>query len=191
MATFHRVHIDGVDHVIELVKGAPDVVIARCTYAGGPLSGSQVPIVEARDGMDEANVRMGQKGLRVLAFAARLIADDEQTTMTDDPMSLTRGLSFVGLAGIIDPLRAEAKSAVETALTAGIDVRMITGDHAVTAQTIGEDLGLGPGAISGTQLRALTDEQLKERLPQRTCSGGSRPKTSCGSRARCRSSAWS
>ena len=166
MATFHRVHLDGVDHVIELVKGAPDVVIARCTHAGGPLSGSQVPIAEARDGMDEANVRMGQKGLRVLAFAARLIADDEQTTMTDDPMSLTRGLSFVGLAGIIDPLRAEAKSAVETALTAGIDVRMITGDHAVTAQAIGEDLGLGPGAISGTQLRALTDEQLKERLPQ-------------------------
>ncbi len=116
--------------------------------------------------MDEANVRMGQQGLRVLAFAARLIADEELTAMTDDPMSLTRGLSFVGLAGIIDPLRAEAKSAVETALTAGIDVRMITGDHAVTAQAIGEDLGLGAGAISGTQLRALTDEQLKERLPQ-------------------------
>ena len=65
--------------------------------------------------------------------------------MTDDPMSLTRGLSFVGLTGIIDPLRAEAKDAVATALAAGIDVRMITGDHAVTAQAIGEELGLGPG----------------------------------------------
>ena len=166
MATFHRVHVDGVDHVIELVKGAPDVVIARCTQAGGPLSGSQVPIAEARDGIDEANVRMGHKGLRVLAFAARLVADDEMATMTDDPMSLTQGLSFVGLAGIIDPLRGEAKSAVKTALTAGIDVRMITGDHAVTAQAIGEDLGLGPGAVSGTELQALTDEQLKQRLPQ-------------------------
>ena len=166
MSTFHRVNVDGVEHVIELVKGAPDVVVARCSQAGGPLSGSQVPITESRDGIDEANARMGQKGLRVLAFAARLIADDELATMTDDPMSLTQGLSFVGMAGIIDPLRAEAKSAVKTALTAGIDVRMITGDHAVTAQAIGEDLGLGPGAISGTELRALTDEQLKQRLPQ-------------------------
>ena len=76
-------------------------------------------------------------------------------------MSLTQGLAFVGLAGIIDPLRAEAKSAVSAALTAGIDVRMITGDHAVTAQAIGEELGLGPGAISGTELQALTDDELK------------------------------
>ena len=52
---------------------------------------------------------MGQKGLRVLAFAARLVADDELATMTDDPMALTRGLSFVGLAGIIDPLRARGE----------------------------------------------------------------------------------
>jgi Ca2+-transporting ATPase len=165
MATFHRVPVDGVEQVIELVKGAPDIVIARCSQAGGPLSGSQVPIAEARDGIDEANQRMGQKGLRVLAFAARLVADDELTTMTGDPMSLTQRLSFVGLAGIIDPLRAEAKSAVKTALTAGIDVRMITGDHAVTAQAIGEDLGLGPGAIGGPALQALTDEELKQRLP--------------------------
>jgi Ca2+-transporting ATPase len=165
MATFHQVPGGGVEQVIELVKGAPDVVIARCSQAGGPLSGSQVPIAEARDGIDEANERMGQKGLRVLAFAARLVVDDELTKMTGDPMSLTRGLSFVGLAGIIDPLRAEARSAVKTALTAGIEVRMITGDHAVTAQAIGEDLGLGPGAISGTELQALTDEELKQQLP--------------------------
>jgi len=69
------------------------------------------------------------------------------------------------MAGIIDPLRAEAKDAVAVALAAGIDVRMITGDHAVTAQAIGADLGLGPGAISGTELQALSDEQLKQQLP--------------------------
>jgi Ca2+-transporting ATPase len=60
----------------------------------------------------------------------------------------------------------EAKSAVRTALAAGIDVRMITGDHAVTAQAIGQQLGLGPGAISGQELAALSDEQLKQRLPE-------------------------
>jgi P-type Ca2+ transporter type 2C len=165
MSTFHRVQVDGTEHTIELVKGAPDVVIARCAFAGGPLSGSQVAMVETRDGIEAANQRMGEKGLRVLAFAARLVTEPELATMTTDPMSLTRELSFVALAGIIDPLRAEAKSAVRTALTAGIDVRMITGDHAVTAHAIGEELGLGPGAISGAELQSLSDAELKKQLP--------------------------
>jgi Ca2+-transporting ATPase len=166
MATFHQVPPDIGSGVIELVKGAPDVVLARCTESGGPLSGSQVPIEQARAGIDDANERMGEKGLRVLAFAARLVPDDEVATMQNDPMALTSGLGFVGMVGIIDPLRAEAKDAVHTALGAGIDVRMITGDHAVTAQAIGETLGLGPGAISGAELQALSDEELAARLPE-------------------------
>ncbi len=166
MATFHRVPVDGVEHVIQLVKGGPDVVLARCTESGGPLSGSQVPIDEARPGIDTANEGMGEKGLRVLAFAARLIEEDETQAMTDDPMTLVHDLGFVGMVGMIDPLRAEAKGAVQTALGAGIDVRMITGDHAVTARAIGETLGLGPGAISGSELEAMTDEELARRLPE-------------------------
>ena len=86
--------------------------------------------------------------------------------MADDPMSLTQELGFYGMVGIIDPLRKEAKAAVQTALSAGIDVRMITGDHAVTAEAIGESLGLGPGAISGAELAKLSDAELKARLPQ-------------------------
>ena len=166
MATFHRVTVDGTDVVIELVKGAPDVVIARCSQAGGPFSGAQVPIAEARADLDAANERMGEKGLRVLAFAARVVTDDEQPTMRDDPMALAGDLAFVGLVGIIDPLRPEARSAVQTALGAGIDVRMITGDHAVTATAIGESLGLGPGAISGSELQGLSDDELVRRLPE-------------------------
>ena len=166
MATFHRVTLDGAEHVIELVKGAPDVVLARCSMSGGPLSGSQDPIDQTRADIEAANARMGEQGLRVLAFAARLVADDEQQAMVDDPMSLTQGLSFVAMVGIIDPLRAEARSAVQTALGAGIDVRMITGDHAVTARAIGETLGLGPGAISGAELQALSDDEVVRRLPE-------------------------
>jgi Ca2+-transporting ATPase len=166
MATFHHVPDDPTGQVIQLVKGGPDVVLARCTMSGGPLSGSQVPIEQVRAGIEAANARMGEKGLRVLAFAARLVGEHETRAMTDDPMSLTHDLAFVGMVGIIDPLRAEAKAAVETALHAGIDVRMITGDHAVTAKAIGETLGLGPGAISGSELQAMSDEELKRRLPE-------------------------
>ena len=166
MATFHRIALDGSEHMIQLVKGAPDVVLARCTMAGGPLSGSQVPISEAGAGISEANERMGKRGLRVLAFALRLIESDEDlAAIESDPMSLTHDLAFAGMAGIIDPLRAEAKDAVRVALSAGIDVRMITGDHAVTAQAIGADLGLGAGAISGSELRRMADDELKRRLP--------------------------
>ena len=158
MATFHRVEMDGISYVVELMKGAPDVVVARCSTAGGPFRSARVPIAEERRRIDAANRRMGEKGLRVLAFAARIVREDEMPLMKSDPMALTRDLGFVGMVGIIDPLRPTAKAAVETALRAGIDVRMITGDHAVTAQAIGESLGLGPGAISGSELRALTDD---------------------------------
>ena len=165
MATFHRVTVDGAEHLIELVKGAPDVVLARCAMSGGPLSGQQVPMTVARADAEAANERMGAKGLRVLAFAARVLTEDDVPAMTTDPMSLTTGLGFAGMVGIIDPLRPEAKAAVTTALRAGIDVRMITGDHAVTAQAIGESLGLGPGAISGAELQAMSDNDLVRRLP--------------------------
>jgi Ca2+-transporting ATPase len=166
MATFHKIKVDGSEQVIEMVKGGPDVILDRCTSAGGPLRGSQVPIAEARADIDAANARMGEKGLRVLAYAARLIPDDELSTMTDDPMSLTRDLGFIGMSGMIDPLRPEAKDAVRVALHAGIDVRMITGDNPITANAIGESLGLGPGAISGGEFQALSDEEIVRRLPE-------------------------
>jgi P-type Ca2+ transporter type 2C len=166
MATFHKATVDGTELVMELVKGAPDVVLSRCSQAGGPLSGSQVPIDDARADVLAANERMGEQGLRVLAFAARTVADYEQAVMKENPMALTKDLAFVGMVGIIDPLRAEATDAVHTALGAGIDVRMITGDHAVTAKAIGESLGLGPGSISGSEMQAMSDEELLARLPQ-------------------------
>ena len=166
MATFHRATLAGQDRVVQLVKGGPDVVLARCARSGGPLSDTHVPIADARSEIDAANARMGGQGLRVLAFAARFVDDDELGIMDADPMSLTQNLDFVGMVGIIDPLRSEAKDAVHTALGAGIDVRMITGDHAVTAEAIGKELGLGPGAISGSELQALSDEELATRLPE-------------------------
>jgi Ca2+-transporting ATPase len=164
MATFHNIRLGDEAINVVLVKGGPDVVLARCTSTG-TVDGEQTPIDQMRQGIDDANARMGEKGLRVLAFAARAIADSELDAMKSDPMSLVKDLNFVGLVGMIDPLRPEAKDAVATALGAGIDVRMITGDHAVTAQAIGESLGLGPGAISGPELQRLSDSELKAALP--------------------------
>ncbi|MGB8020185.1 MAG: HAD-IC family P-type ATPase [Candidatus Nanopelagicales bacterium] len=74
-------------------------------------------------------------------------------------------LVFLGLVGIIDPLRPEAIDAVRVAHRAGIDVRMITGDHLVTAQAIAAELGLGPGGMSGTEFAATSDDQLTAQLP--------------------------
>jgi Ca2+-transporting ATPase len=166
MATFHRVSLGGQERVVQMVKGGPDVVLARCSRSGGPLRDEQVPIDDARADIDAANERMGEEGLRVLAFAARFVDDEELAHAGDDTMSLTHDLGFVGMVGIIDPLRTEAKGAVRTALAAGIDVRMITGDHAVTAQAIGRELGLGPGAISGPELGGISDTDLTRRLPE-------------------------
>ncbi len=166
MATFHRVPLGAEQRLVCLVKGAPDVVLQRCSTSGRVMTGDGVPIVEASASIAEANQRMGEKGLRVLAFAGRLLDDSDEAAVVADPMSFVTDLGFAGMVGIIDPLRPEAKAAVDTALAAGIDVRMITGDHAVTARAIGETLGLGPGAISGAELATLTDDEVKARLPE-------------------------
>jgi Ca2+-transporting ATPase len=146
------------------VKGAPDVVLERCSQA--LWHGQQVPIGSVREEILTANRQLSERGLRVLAFAARDMDDTEMTTALADPMAAVNDLTFVALVGIMDPLRATAKDAVHTALGAGIDVRMITGDHTITARAIADELGLGPGVITGTELQHLTDDQVIERLPQ-------------------------
>ncbi|EON33630.1 calcium-transporting ATPase [Gordonia terrae C-6] len=163
MATFHRLPVDGTERFVELVKGGPDVVLKRCRSAYLP-GREEVALEDVRAETEAVNEQMSKQGLRVLAFAARTL-DGRQDEVTADPMAFVDDLVFVGMVGIIDPLRAEAVEAVRIAHTAGIGVRMITGDHTVTASAIGAQLGLGPGAISGAELAAMTDEELAERLP--------------------------
>ena len=146
------------------VKGAPDVVLKRCSRA--LWHNEVVPVATVRDEILAANRKLSERGLRVLAFAARDLDDAEMTAAIADPMAAVTDLVFVALVGIIDPLRAEAKAAVHAALGAGIDVRMITGDHTITARAIADELGLGPGVITGTELQHLTDDQVIEQLPQ-------------------------
>lgn len=144
------------------VKGAPDIVLGRCAKA--LWRGRQVPIEEVREDILTANRQLSEQGLRVLAFAARDLGDSEMESALADPMASVEELLFVSLVGIIDPLRAEAKDAVKVALAAGVDVRMITGDHTVTARAIADQLGLGPGVLTGAELQAEPDDALTERL---------------------------
>ena len=146
------------------VKGAPDIVIDRCTSA--LWHGGQVSMEQVREEFLDANRQLSERGLRVLAFAARDLPDEAMTAALDDPMGAVQDLMLVSLVGIIDPLRAEAVDAVRIAFSAGIDVRMITGDHTVTARAIADELGLGPGVITGTELSHLSDADVIEQLPQ-------------------------
>ena len=169
MATFHDRPdwlSGGVLHAPHFmtVKGAPDVVIDRCSHA--LWHGEQVPIADVRDELLAANQQLSEQGLRVLAFAVRDLDDAAMAAASTDPMAAVTDLVLVALVGIIDPLRAEAKDAVRVALDAGIDVRMITGDHTVTARAIADQLELGPGLITGTELQRLSDAEVIERLPQ-------------------------
>jgi Ca2+-transporting ATPase len=146
------------------VKGAPDVVLERCSQA--LWHGQQIPMATVRDEILAANCDLSGRGLRVLAFAARDLDDATMTAAVTHPMAAVTDLVFVALVGIMDPLRTEAKDAVRVALDAGIDVRMITGDHTVTARAIADELGLGPGVITGTELQHLPDTEVVDRLPQ-------------------------
>ena len=168
MATFHDRPDWGAGGILRqphfaTVKGAPDVVVDHCSHA--LWHGEQVPIGTVRDEVLAANRQLSERGLRVLAFAARDLDDAEMSAAIADPMAAVTDLTLVALVGIMDPLRIEAKDAVHTALKAGIDVRMITGDHTVTARAIADELGLGPGVITGTELQRLPDPEVVERLP--------------------------
>ena len=147
MTTVNR--IDGRNVVI--VKGAFDVMAARCV-AGN--------IEKARDMTDG----MSRDALRVLAVAYKVI--DE---LPEEPTSenLECDLTFMGLVGMIDPPRPEAKEAVAVCRRAGIKPVMITGDHVITAQAIAREIGIfedGDMAITGAELDAMTDAELDERV---------------------------
>lgn len=164
MATFHRLGDPPDEQIIELVKGAPDVLLDLSVQA--LWRGEQVPVRDVRQELLDANRRLSEQGLRVLALALRRFAADRLPAIQADPPAQVTDLIFAGIVGIIDPLRPEAKPAVRDAHRAGIDVRMITGDHSITAQAIADQLGLGPGVISGPDLARLSDGELKRALPE-------------------------
>jgi Ca2+-transporting ATPase len=164
MATFHRMQDEhGQDVVRCFVKGAPDQLLARSTSHLDP----DLHEAEADDDFRERylaeNERLGEQGLRVLA-TARKDFDPATFDPNADLLQLMDGLTLLALVGIVDPPRPQAKDAIAEAKSAGIQVRMITGDHAVTAQAIARKLGIEGRAITGAEFAAMSDDEAYEQI---------------------------
>ncbi len=164
MATFHNMKDEKGKPVIRaFVKGAPDVLINRGGYFWMP-EGPDIPVTAENSTLaSKENERMASQGERVMVVARR---DFDPATF--DPkgnlIELIHDLTLMAMVGIVDPPRAEAKDAIAKCHSAGIQVRMITGDHAVTAAAIGQQLGITGKALTGAQFAATSDEQLTKDL---------------------------
>lgn len=145
---------------IQYTKGAPDVLLSKCTAY---IEDGQVkPMTAAyRERVEQANKAMADRALRVLACAER---HWDASPGSAEPEYLERELCFIGLCGMIDPVRPEVADAIKECREAGIRPIMITGDHIDTAVAIAKELGIlsdGSCAITGAQLSQLSDDEFR------------------------------
>jgi len=158
MATFHRA--DG--HIQIYVKGAYDVLLNNCTK----MFSKDIPqILEPpdRQQLDQEYSTHAQRGLRGLLIASRTVPESEFDA-SGDLFRWIEGLTFIGLIGLVDPSRPEATVAISECRKAGIAVKMITGDHPITAQAIARELGLEGKSITGTELDRMDSDQLAKAI---------------------------
>ena len=157
MSTVHLAH----NGVVQYTKGAPDVIIGKCTHY--MKNGEAVPMTEEyRQNIVFANKAMADKALRVLACAMRVWEHEPDSY---EPEELEKNLCFVGLTGMIDPVRPEVKAAIDECVGAGVRPIMITGDHIDTAVAIAKELGIlkdGDRAITGSELSRMSDEEFAD-----------------------------
>ncbi|MDO7905258.1 calcium-translocating P-type ATPase, SERCA-type [Paenibacillus sp. JX-17] len=144
-------------------KGAPDVLVNKCTYL--LWQGKVVPFTSAmKQQVLAANEQMASDALRVLGMAYRDVNPHE---VLDHEQAAEAQLVFVGLAGMIDPPRREARDAIATCRKAGIRTVMITGDHRTTAEAIAQQLGIlprGGTSLTGQQLAQMSDDELDKHV---------------------------
>src|SRR3954453_15915398 len=160
MATFHRMTDDesGAEVVRCFVKGAPDQLLARASSHLDPALATAAVDEGFKARYLAENERLAEKGLRVMA-TARKDFDPAGFDPDADLLELMEGLTLLALVGIVDPPRPAAKDAIAKAHAAGIQVRMITGDHAITAAAIAQELGIRGRAITGAQFAELDDDR--------------------------------
>ncbi len=151
------VHDSGTEK-IAFTKGAPDVILSRCTHFMREDGKIEELTQNDRIQIEKANMHMASSGLRVLAIAFEYVEDKDYS-------GLENNMIFLGLIGMIDPPRPEVKDALEKCRKAGIEVIMITGDHKITAQTIAQELGIlehGSLIITGRELIEMDINDLVE-----------------------------
>ena len=151
---------------VAYVKGAPDVLLGRCTHRLGTDGTIGLLSDAARAAILEANAGFAHQALRVLGLGQRRLAQEPDSYQSSE---LEQQLVFLGLAAMKDPLRPEAKVAVQACHDAGIRTVMITGDHKDTAVAIAEELGSLKGArqaLTGVELDRLSDEALVKQVDQ-------------------------
>lgn len=157
------VHVNG-SGFIQYTKGAPDVLIGKCAYYIDS-DGRRVPMTdEYRAEILRANKAMADRALRVLACAERVW---DAKPVNFEPETLEQELCFMGLCGMIDPVRPEVVDAIAECREAGIRPIMITGDHIDTAVAIAKELGIltdGSEAITGAQLNEMSDEEFEQKF---------------------------
>ena len=157
------VHVNPQGGFIQFTKGAPDEVLKRCAKAF--VNGKVVEMTEEiRDSILAANKSMADQALRVLCSAYRLY--DVQPA-SNEAADLEQDMIYLGLSGMIDPIRPEVKDAIVECNNAGIRAIMITGDHKDTAVAIANQLGIlgeGQHAITGAQLNEMSDEELEANI---------------------------
>jgi len=158
MVTFHH---DG-SQVRLYAKGALEVLLDRCSTIH-TAQGSSPLLEDGRAGLLDQNERLACDGLRLLAIASATLPA-ESFDPAGDLHSHLRSLTLLGLAGLLDPPRAETREAIALCRQAGIQVKMITGDHKTTASAIAERLGIEGGAVTGTEIDGMSDKVLAERM---------------------------
>ena len=162
MATFHNMNRpDGKPVVRAYVKGAPDVLLSRSSHGINPKGEVVALNDDHRKMVMQANDRLASQGMRVLAFAGKGF-DPETFDPNANLLDELNDLILFAFVGIVDPPRPEAKAAISEAHAAGIQIRMITGDHAVTAGAIAKELGIPGRAITGQEFAAMSDEQVMQ-----------------------------
>jgi P-type Ca2+ transporter type 2C len=160
MATFHAMTDESSRDVVRcFVKGAPDQLLARAATVFDADEGAVPADGEFRERYVAENQRLGEQGLRVLA-TARKDFDPATFDPAADLLPLVSDLELLALVGIVDPPRPTAKASIATAKAAGIRIRMITGDHAVTAAAIARQLGIDGRVITGAEFAAMSDDAL-------------------------------
>ena len=159
------VHETKEHEIIQFTKGAPDEVLKCCTHA--MVNGQKVPMTEeVRTAILKSNKSMADRALRVLCGACRQWDKMPEST---EPEFLEQDLTYLGLSGMIDPVRPEVKAAIVECREAGIRPIMITGDHKDTAVAIGMELGIltDPSqAITGAQLNEISDEDFEKKVEE-------------------------